>query len=137
MIKALRDYFNACPFLDEFARIGVDYAYPEPTNYAIQVSPGVPVKKIYSDGMKEKQLLFDFISTGFFGMEWQTNTANHEFYEKFSNWIEDNNKKGVLPELDEGKTALEIQTKTNGYIFEEGEDKAKYMIQLSLNYLTY
>lgn len=137
IVEAIRDYVLKCPFLDELARVGIDYQDPNPINYAIQVNPAIPTKKIYSDGMKEKQVIFDFIVTGFYGLEWRDNIENNNFFERFIDWIEENNDKGILPEVDSNKEPLRIEILTNGYIFEEESDKAKYLIQLSFNYLSY
>lgn len=137
MIEAIRNYFLKCPYLDEYGRVHIDWLGSEPVEYMIEIIPGNPVVKSYIDGEKEKQIIFNFVSIESFGSDYKQNAQNSEFYELLSKWIQDNNKNGILPDLGENIEPLRININSNGYVLDGDTDRARYQIQLSLNYLEY
>ena len=59
------------------------------------------------------------------------NMLNTEFYEDFSNWIEENNFNGILPNIEGIET---IECLSTGYAYQTGIDTARYQIQLRITY---
>ena len=141
VIDGIRSYISDCPHLklfnDAFTVINVDYSNgDEATTYSINETVCQPVLKTYINGDTEKQFLFTFSSVEYFGSDVATIIENIGFYEKFSDWLENNTNKRILPILDTGKTATKIKALTGGYLFDNQADmtKARYQIHCQLIY---
>lgn len=133
MIKEIRDYFLKCDFLEENALVNVDYLGDQRVTYSINIDPTQPVLKKYTDGGALKAVNFSFTSLNHYTSSAKDNIDNLEFYSKLERWVQSNNKKGVLPEITEGR-AQEVEVLTSGYLFDTGVDEGSYMIQLRLIY---
>lgn len=137
IIESIRKFIKKCPFLEEFngaVRIGVDYLDSEATTYSIEKVPCNPIIKKYVDGSSKRQEQFIFASRESYGEDIFNNLENINFYEKFAEWIEQNNDEGNLPILD-NKEALSIELTSNGYAFQTDIDKSQYQIQMKLIYM--
>lgn len=136
VIESVRAFINKCPFLEEFdAVVGVEYLPEDEKSYIIGASiTDNPVVKSYVNGDKVKRFNFVFASREYFGRDNVENMDVAGFYEHFSEWLEECNITGVLPELSEGKEARRIEALTNGYVFNQTETKAQYQIQCRLTY---
>lgn len=131
MIDKLRTYFFELGIIDENSNINVDFLSNEPIQYVIEPIPVEPIIKPYKDGGSLRQFVFQFGSREYFGADVVQNMANTEFYEDFSALIEDNNRKGVLPNIDGIQS---IECLSNGTINEDNTDNAKYVIQMRITY---
>ncbi|MFL1471491.1 chloramphenicol resistance protein [Paraclostridium bifermentans] len=137
IIESIRSFIKQCPFLEEFdgaVRIGVDYLDSEATTYSIEKVPCNPIIKKYVDGSSKRQEQFIFASREGYGQDIFNNLDNINFYEKFANWIEENNNNENLPILD-NKESLSLEVTSNGYAFQTDIDKAQYQIQMRLIYM--
>ena len=137
IIKALRDYIRTCPHLDTFnnaIRVNVNYLEPEADTYSIEEVPIEPIVKKYVNGDSIRQYAFIFTSREPYGIDVLQNIDNSGFYEKFADWIENQNDKEILPLLDNGLEPLEIKVTSTGYAFAVTEDTAQFQIQLRLKY---
>lgn len=131
MVDKIRTYFFELGIIDENSNINVDFLSNEPIQYVIEPIPVEPIIRPYSDGGSLRQFVFQFGSREYFGADVVQNMANTEFYEEFSALIEDNNKKGVLPNIDGIQS---IECLSNGTINEDNTDNAKYVIQMRITY---
>ena len=131
MINKLRNYFFELGIIDGNSNINVDFLSNEPIQYVIEPIPVEPIIKAYKDGGSLRQFVFQFGSREYFGADVIQNMANTEFYEDFSALIEDNNRKGVLPEIDGIQS---IECLSNGTINEDNTNNAKYVIQMRIIY---
>lgn len=134
MIKEIREYFLSSPILDELSKINVDFLGTDPQEYTIDGQVFDPVVKKYVDGGALKQCVFAFGSREYYGADTIQNIENSGFYERFSNWIEEQNNIGNLPMLAGNKEAKSIEVLTSGYLFDSSEDNARYQIQMRLTY---
>lgn len=137
IIKALRDYIRTCPHLDTFnnaIRVNVNYLEPEADTYSIEEVPIEPIVKKYVNGDSIRQYAFIFTSREPYGIDVLQNIDNSGFYEKFADWIENQNNNEILPLLDNGLEPLEIKVTSTGYAFAVTEDTAQFQIQLRLKY---
>ena len=138
IIEAVRNYIKTCPYLKEFedevVKVNIDKLEEESTVYSIDESVFEPVVKKYIDGSAEMQYVFLFASREDYGQDFFQNIQNIGFYEDFSKWLDDNTKQGILPDLGEGKKACRIKAISNGYAFQTDVDKARYQIQIRLEY---
>ena len=131
MISKIRQYFFDLGIIDENSNINVDFLSNEPIEYVIEPIPIEPILRQYADGSSLRQFVFQFGSREYFGADVIQNMKNTEFYEDFSELIEDNNKKGVLPKIDGIQS---IECLNNGTINEDNTDNAKYVIQMRITY---
>jgi len=128
-IKAIREYIATCPYLND-GKIGVDYLENE-IAYSIEPTPVSPQDVDFIDDSGIKQLAFIFASRESYGQETIQNILNTEFYEDFSDWIEENNFNGILPKIDGIET---IECLSTGYAYQTGIDTARYQIQMRITY---
>ena len=131
MINKLRNYFFELGIIDGNSNINVDFLSNEPIQYVIEPIPVEPIIKAYKDGGSLRQFVFQFGSREYYGADVIQNMKNTEFYEDFSALIEDNNRKGVLPNIDGIQS---IECLSNGTINEDNTDNAKYVIQMRITY---
>lgn len=131
MISKIRQYFFDLGIIDENSNINVDFLSNKPIEYVIEPIPVEPVIRQYADGSSLRQFVFQFGSREYFGADVIQNMRNTEFYEDFSELIEDNNKKGVLPKINGIQS---IECLNNGTINEDNTDNAKYVIQMRITY---
>lgn len=134
VIEAIRDYISNCPALETF-NINVNYLEDDFDSYSIEETPCDPIIKKYIDGSLKKQCQFVFTSKEPYSADVIGNIDNSNFYEEFSNWIETNNKEGILPSLEEGLEPTQIKVISSPYVITTEEDKAVYQIQACLIYL--
>lgn len=131
MISKIRQYFFDLGIIDENSNINVDFLSNKPIEYVIEPIPMEPVIRQYADGSSLRQFVFQFGSREYFGADVIQNMKNTEFYEDFSELIEDNNRKGVLPKINGIQS---IECLNNGTINEDNTDNAKYVIQMRITY---
>lgn len=131
MISKIRQYFFNLGIIDGNSNINVDFLSNEPIEYVIEPIPVEPVIRQYADGSSLRQFVFQFGSREYFGADVIQNMKNTEFYEDFSELIEDNNRKGVLPKINGIQS---IECLNNGTINEDNTDNAKYVIQMRITY---
>mgnify|MGYP001625757392 FL=1 len=131
MISKIRQYFFDLGIIDENSNINVDFLSNEPIEYVIEPIPIEPILRQYADGSSLRQFVFQFGSREYFGADVIQNMRNTEFYEDFSELIEDNNRKGVLPKINGIQS---IECLNNGTINEDNTNNAKYVIQMRITY---
>ncbi|SFJ26211.1 hypothetical protein SAMN02910355_1852 [Terrisporobacter glycolicus] len=137
IIKALRDYIRTCPHLDTFnnaIKVNVNYLEPETDTYSIEEVPIEPILKTYVNGDSIRQYAFIFTSREPYGVDVLQNIDNSGFYEKFADWIENQNNNEIFPLLTNRLEPLEIKVTSTGYAFTVTEDTAQFQIQLRLKY---
>ena len=110
----------------------VNYLGSEPLQYGIYPEPIDPYYKKYVDGGSIKQYGFAFITNAHISSLLFDQLEATGFYEKFEKWIEENNKQGIVPDID---GAIEIQILTNGFLAAAEADMARFHIQLKLIYM--
>ncbi|GAA0774586.1 hypothetical protein GCM10008908_24690 [Clostridium subterminale] len=137
IIESLRNYIRQCPYLDTFnsaIKVNVNYLEPSPDTYSIEEIPIEPILKKYVNGDSIRQYAFIFTSREPYGVDVLQNIDNSGFYEKFADWVENNNDNEIFPTLDAGLEPLEIKVTSTGYAFAVTESTAQFQIQLRLKY---
>lgn len=134
MIEKIRDYIAECPYLDEFTKVNVNYLVDKVNAYSVNEDSGYnPVLEPRIYGNDEMQFLFSFDAKFYWNEETENNIDNSKFFEKFRDWLEDNNSKGKYPKI-EGIEPLTIGAITNGFIYATNSDEAIYRISCSFTY---
>lgn len=133
MIDKVRDYFvKECPLLDKYTELNINYLVDKNKAYSINENAGYdPIISEDIIGNQERQFLFTFDSKLIWNEDIQNNIDNSKFFEDFRNGLEENNRKGLFPEI---KGIYEIGATTNGYIFATNANEAIYRIQCYLKY---
>lgn len=133
MVEKIREYFlKHVTLAKEFNNILADFLEDEATTYTIEPVPVEPTLTPYTDGGSLRQFVFHFGSREYYDNSDKQNIENLDFYERFQEEIESNNRKKILPDI-EG--IQEIECLSNGTIQDVQNGTAKYVIQMRITYL--
>lgn len=132
IIEKIKETINSCPLIDG-NRINVNYIRTDMT-YSLDPLPCDPVLARYVDGGAKKQYQFALMSKEEYDEDVRINIENSGFYEAFEDWLERLNNSDNLPELGDGKSALQFETLNKGYLYDIDGNKAKYRIECRLIY---
>lgn len=134
IISALKTYIATYSGLETGAPLLIDLLGKNPTEYALVPLPGQRVVETFvNDGVlcEYPFAIQSMESTADDG----TRQAINEFYEALAEWLEAQNKAGILPTLAAGKTAEKIEALGWGYLLDPGESGTGiYQIQCKLTY---
>lgn len=137
ILESLISYFLTCPDVAELTTaIKVDFLQDKGNSFSIEPIATNPVVSNYIGGGGERQFAFSFAVKFNYSDEARMNIENSEFFEKLEEWLEEQNRVGNMPTLDEGKYADKIEVTSNGYLFGVTEDMryGRYNIQCRLLY---
>lgn len=132
IIECVREYIKEFPELKD-GYLYVDYLGSQAVEYTVDAVPCDPVYKRYTDGGCLRQFLFLFASREYYSADVNQCIENLSFYELFARWVETQNDRGQLPDLD-GRTPVSLEVLTGGYAFDADENTARYQMQLRLVY---
>lgn len=132
MIDKVREYMAKCPYLGEYTELNINYLVDKNKAYSLNENAGYdPVISEDIIGNQERQFLFTFDSKLHWNEDIQNNIDNSKSFENIRNWLEENNKNNIFPNI---KGIYEIGATTNGYIFATNANEAIYRIQCYLKY---
>ncbi len=131
-IDSIRDYILTCEFLKNY-KVNVDHLGVD-MEYSVNALPCDPLVKRYVDGGGIKRFQFALTSKDFYDGDARTAIENSGFYERFEDWIEQQDAKGILPELSGDKISMSISVMQKGYLFDMDTDLGQYEIQCELQY---
>ena len=136
IIESVTKFIMSCPFLNELAKVNVDFLPADPDTYSVEEVPSETIRKRYLDGSSERQFLFTFAARLNYSDEVRNNIDNSGFFEDFEAWLEECTDKEFFPELKEGLTPLKIEAISSGYLFDVSGDlsNSRYQIQCRLIY---
>ena len=133
MVEKLKEYFlNHVTLAEEFKNILADFLGEDATDYVIEPVPLDPKQRPYTDGGYLGQLTFNFGSREYYDDSSKQNIENLDFYERFYDEIDYNNRHRILPEIDGIQS---IECLSNGTIQDVQKGTAKYVIQMRITYL--
>lgn len=133
IMEGLDIFFRSCPLLKDGV-FRVDALGDAPVEYMLETGVTTPVIRSYLDGSSVRQYLFNFNSREYYTLDRVQAIQNSTFYEKFCNWVEEQSKAGILPELPQGCEAQQLEVQTPGYLFDATLQTARYQVQLRLQY---
>ena len=134
IIEGIKSFIASCPYLTEMAAIYTDYTDSEPENYGIaDYGEGEPVS-VYMDGSMVCQHNFALYFRTYTNSDRERIEATG-FFEKFSDWLDEQTKTRNLPDLGEGKAAESVRA-ANAILYQQDEDGVKglYQAQFILTY---
>jgi len=129
-MQLIKEWIETCPLLDGDT-INVDYLKDEVYSYSIDRTPTQPKIRTFIDGGGKKQLSFDFTVTAPLSSVIVDNLTNSKFGEDFVDWIETQNEKRNLPEIN---GAFSIECTSPSYVLQKTDTTAIYIIQMNLTY---
>ena len=129
IIQSIKDYIITCPYMEQFARIYVENADYKVVNYSIEPTSGTKIIEEYLNGDSLRQFHFNINSTKI-TVDEASRIDNNEFNEKFSDWLETNNKNNVFPFLDSFKKPTKIEALNAGFLIMADESGTTGVYQL-------
>lgn len=129
-MQLIKEYIETCPLLDGDT-INVDYLKDEVYSYSIDRTPTQPQTQGFVDGGGKKQIVFDFVVTAPLSSMAVDNLANSKFGEDFVDWINTQNRKHILPDIN---GAFKIECTSPSYVLQKTETTAIYIIQMNFTY---
>lgn len=137
LIKAEREYILTCPYIKDIFKVNANFLDSEVDNFSVIQIPCQPsLNRGDVLGNKLRQSKFGLVGRLNYSENTEENIENMGLFEKFEEWIEENNEKGIFPILKKGLVPKEINVISNGYITETAEnlDDAVYQIEMQLIY---
>jgi len=134
VLSAVKDFIKTYDGLDAGAPVTSDYSGAKPTWYSIVPLSANPVIEKFVNGGSRRQFLFAFQSMEYTADELER-LDNVNFFELFSEWLDEQTEAGVLPTLSADKTAEMIEAVDWGYLYEQGQSETGiYQIVCRLEY---
>lgn len=134
LMDSVRVWLKAYPPLAG-GRLNVDFLPERAKTYSVDVIPCKETVRAYLDGSAVKQFDFVLASRDYHSGDAAQNADNLGFYEAFSHWVEEQNRRRALPALDQGRSARRVEVTTSGYPFlVDDHGTARYQIQLKMTY---
>lgn len=131
-VEKVRKFFNKCPFLNKNNQIGIDFLNETIGEYVIESTPVSQIIEKYITGSSKRQDIYIFASHESYGQDMIQNILNSRFYEKVVDWIETENDKGNLPEI-EGIESIEVLS--TPYAAKTSENTARYEFEFKIIYI--
>lgn len=141
IIECIKEYFQKCPYLNELARINVDFLDMDAEDFEYwsleQMDGPIILKKNVLRTKTERQCLFILASRSFFNpLVDKQNIDNLHLFEKIAEWTYQNNRKKVFPILNDGEESISIEITSGGSLYGTNKDNtiARYQMEGKLIY---
>lgn len=131
ILEQIREFIAKCPLLGEGC-IHMDFLDDQMYGYMLEGVPVAEVVRRYADGGSIRRYEFVFGARLPYGTD--TTAHNHQFYQQFSGWLEEQSNQGNFPNLGEGKVPHSIKALSHGYLLDGDGNCARYQIQCELEY---
>lgn len=133
MINTIKAFINTCPTLSDID-VNVNYLGENEKSGAIENVSCEPIIKNYTDGGALRQFLFTVSLREKYGQNAAENAAATDKLEELSDWIFEQDRLGILPNLDGNKNSVSLEVIKTGWVDEKMSDTAKYQLQCRLVY---
>lgn len=136
IIDCIKEYFKTCPHLSELAKINVDYLNIESKDceyWSIEQNEAPTILGKNVIGTKtHRQCQFVIASRAFFNPLKDTqNIENLHLFEKIAEWVYQNNKKRIYPELNDNEIPTSLEVITGGFLY--GTDRTNTIARYQMN----
>jgi hypothetical protein len=136
IIDCIKEYFKTCPHLSELAKINVDYLNIESKDceyWSIEQNEAPIILGENVIGTKtHRQCQFVIASRAFFNPLKDTqNIENLHLFEKIAEWVYQNNKKRIYPELNDNEIPTSLEVITGGFLY--GTDRTNTIARYQMN----
>ncbi|QIK56669.1 hypothetical protein G7059_01810 [Erysipelothrix sp. HDW6A] len=137
ILTKIKEYFYEYEKLDQNGIIYSDYLPNESVNYAIHKLPMQEgdILRSYTGGDKLKQFAFAFdIITPYSTANTVRNDKNIQFLIELQDWIENNNRINVLPEIENPQR---IEILQSGFLFNVDTDSMNAVYRMTARLVYY
>ena len=136
IIDCIKEYFKTCPYLSELAKINVDYLNIESKDceyWSIEQNEAPIILGENVIGTKtHRQCQFVIASRAFFNPLKDTqNIENLHLFEKIAEWVYQNNKKRIYPELNDNEIPTSLEVITGVFLY--GTDRTNTIARYQMN----
>lgn len=132
VIGAIRQYIQGYQELAQDVPVWVGMLGADVKSYCVGTSPG---KEVEEDIAGNKTVIYPFTFGSTESTAEQIETLeNAEFYEAFSDWLDEQTENGILPDLGANRTAERIEAADLASIVSLAEDTGIYQIICKLTY---
>lgn len=128
LIQWLYGYGNI--HIDE--RIETDVLAQQAISYALYKEPNAIVDT-YIDGSQMRTEYYTFLARRNTQIE-PERQDNNEFLEELENWIDENNLKGELPQLDGNRYCEDVSVSSGLYLYTNEDSQAVYALTIQIKY---
>lgn len=133
-INCIKEYYKKCPYIDELAKINVDYLNVDGKNmnyWSLEQNEPITIKKNVLGEEIERKLTFTLAVRSFFNpLDDENNISNLNILENIAEWTRVQNKAKIRPTLNEREFATSIRIIKGPYLF--GLDKSMTMARYEL-----
>lgn len=133
MIETIKAFIKTCPTLADID-VNINYLDENTGSSAIENVSSDPIIKNYTDGGALRQFLFTVALRERYGQDTAVNTAAIVKLEQLSDWIYEQDRLGILPDLDGNKNSVSLEVVKTGWVDEKTSNTAKYQLQCRLVY---
>lgn len=133
MINTIKAFINTCPTLSDID-VNINYLGENEKSGAIENVSCEPIIKNYTDGGALRQFLFTVSLREKYGQNAAENAAATDKLDELSDWIFEQDRLGILPNLDGNKNSVSLEVVKTGWVDEKQSDTAKYQLQCRLVY---
>lgn len=133
IIEGITNFFIKCPLLKDGA-FRVDALGDKGVEYVIETGIFTPIVRRYVNGDTERIYQFNFGSREYYSLDRIANIENSAFYEKFAEWVEEQDRAENYPEMPEKCYPRALTVLSPGYLYDGAMKNARYQIQLQLDY---
>lgn len=133
LLQRVRDYLRDYPGLEE---LGADCLPQSAGGFSLDAVAGETVLTAYLDGAERRQAQFLLRARRGYGPDTSAQLETHGWFDGFCRWLEEQNARKRLPELDSGDRALRLAPGEPAAVETIGEDGlCFYQMVLHLEYL--
>ena len=138
MIRSIKDFLMSCPALADLD-INVNCLSEAVVSASVDSVSVDSVSedsliKTYTDGATVRQMYFDISLRQDYGDDVGTNSNAIGTMQQIADWIDGQNRVGILPKLSGNRSALSIEATASGYPDEKSTDTASYRLRCRLVY---
>lgn len=132
-VQRVREYLRRYPGLED---LGVDCLPGNVGGFSLDPVAGEQVQGTYLDGTQRCQVRFLLRSRRGYGADIQAQEETYSWFDGFARWLEAQNARRVLPELDPGARAVRLLPQEPAAVETIGDDGlCAYQMTLGLEYL--
>lgn len=134
MMEAIRNWLLTCPLIEHFGGFSVNFLAAEPLAFSIEETPHIPVVKRYLDGSTLREKEWVLAAAQDYSPDALQQIANSGFWEQFTGWVEQQNKKKNFPQMPPGQTARAVEVTSTHYLYQVDANTGRYQVQMKLTY---
>lgn len=132
--SGVRAWLKTCPGLAG-EQIHVDWLPENARAYSVIPQPVNPALTEYCDGSSLRQAAYTIASREFLASDITVALENLDWYEDFSDWLDECNYRRRYPDLGNGRVCQSVRLQSSGYpLATDYTGMAQYQAQITITY---